>query len=114
VADTIGAIAPRASILRRRTRGTEIAVERFRRRFDMGTAAATEAISESQHAGRTTAATASSTATWRRADAHGVSYVGWTFNAWDCATGPALVTDLAGTPTTFGQGFRDHGLTLRR
>jgi hypothetical protein len=46
------------------------------------------------------------------ADAHGISYLGWTFNPWDCATGPALVTDFAGTPTAFGQGYRDHVLTL--
>jgi hypothetical protein len=46
------------------------------------------------------------------ADAHDISYLGWTFNPWDCSTGPALVKDFAGTPTAFGQGFRDHVLSL--
>jgi len=42
------------------------------------------------------------------ADAHGVSYLGWTWNVWSCSGGPALITDYSGTPTAFGQGFRDH------
>jgi endoglucanase len=44
--------------------------------------------------------------TW--ADAHGVGYLGWTWNTWDCAKGPALVTDYAGTPTGFGAGLKSH------
>jgi hypothetical protein len=42
------------------------------------------------------------------ADALGVSYLGWTWNPWDCASGPALITDYAGTPTGFGEGFKAH------
>jgi endoglucanase len=42
------------------------------------------------------------------ADAHGAGYLGWTWNAWDCATGPSLVSDYDGTPTPFGEGLRDH------
>lgn len=42
--------------------------------------------------------------TW--ADAHQVGYLGWTWNNWDCSTGPALVTDWAGTPTPYGVGLR--------
>lgn len=42
------------------------------------------------------------------ADDHDVSYLGWTFNPWDCRSGPALVSDHAGTPTPFGRAFRDH------
>jgi endoglucanase len=42
------------------------------------------------------------------ADAHGVSYLGWAWNVWDCKTGPALITDYAGTPTPYGVGLRDH------
>ena len=45
-------------------------------------------------------------------DARGVSYLGWTFNPWDCSTGPALVLDFAGNPTAYGRGFRDHVLSL--
>ncbi len=42
------------------------------------------------------------------ADAHGVGYLGWTWNAWDCSTGPALITGYDGTPTPYGVGLRDH------
>jgi endoglucanase len=42
------------------------------------------------------------------ADAHGVSYLGWAWNVWDCKTGPALITDYAGTPTPYRVGLRDH------
>jgi hypothetical protein len=47
------------------------------------------------------------------ADGKGVSYLGWTFNPWDCAKGPALVTDFTGNPTAFGAGLRDHIVQLR-
>jgi hypothetical protein len=46
------------------------------------------------------------------ADAHGVGYLGWTWNTWPCTSGPALITDYAGTPTAFGQGVRDHLATV--
>ena len=42
------------------------------------------------------------------ADAHGISYLGWTWNTWDCKSGPALISDYAGTATAFGAGLRDH------
>jgi len=42
------------------------------------------------------------------ADAHGVGYLGWTWNTWPCTSGPALITDYNGTATAFGQGFKDH------
>lgn len=42
------------------------------------------------------------------ADAHGVSYLGWTWNPWNCNDGPALISDWNGTPTPFGVGLRDH------
>src|SRR4051794_30583859 len=42
-------------------------------------------------------------------DAHSQSYLGWTWDTWNCASGPALITDYNGTPTqSFGQGFHDH------
>jgi endoglucanase len=44
----------------------------------------------------------------RWADAHGVSYLGWTWNTWDCRSGPALISNYNGTPTAFGIGFRNH------
>ena len=44
--------------------------------------------------------------TW--ADAHGLSYLGWTWNPWDCGGGPALISDWNGTPTAYGAGLRDH------
>jgi hypothetical protein len=46
------------------------------------------------------------------ADPLGISYVGWTWNNWNCGSGPALVTDFYGTPTsTYGEGFKAHLLT---
>ncbi len=42
------------------------------------------------------------------ADSAGLSYLGWTWNTWDCKTGPALISNYDGTPTAFGQGIRDH------
>lgn len=41
-------------------------------------------------------------------DAHGASYLGWTWNTWDCSSGPSLITNYDGTPTAFGIGLRDH------
>lgn len=42
------------------------------------------------------------------ADAHGVSYLGWTWNTWGCGSGPALISAYDGTPTTFGAAVRQH------
>lgn len=43
-------------------------------------------------------------------DAHNASYLAWTWNAWSnaCASGPTLITDYDGTPTSYGKGFKDH------
>jgi endoglucanase len=41
-------------------------------------------------------------------DDRGLSYLGWTWNTWNCNTGPALITSYDGTPTAFGIGLRDH------
>jgi endoglucanase len=55
------------------------------------------------------------------ADRHGVSYIGWAWDAhggWTCRSGPTLIRDYDGTPTGFGIGFREHlralALTGRR
>ncbi len=42
------------------------------------------------------------------ADAHGISYLAWTWNTWDCKSGPALIMSWDGTPTPFGAGYRAH------
>jgi hypothetical protein len=42
------------------------------------------------------------------ADMHGVSYLGWTWNVWNCNSGPALVTDYDGGATGFGAGLQAH------
>ena len=42
------------------------------------------------------------------ADLKGVSYAAWTWDTWDCRSGPALISDYAGTPTAFGAAYRDH------
>jgi len=42
-------------------------------------------------------------------DAHGLSYTAWTWNLWGGACSSfALVSDWAGTPTTYGQTYRTH------
>ena len=43
------------------------------------------------------------------ADAHGVSYLAWTWNLWGCGSGVGLITDFSGTPCqTYGSGYRAH------
>lgn len=46
------------------------------------------------------------------ADGHHISYLGWTWNPWNCKSGPALISDWNGTPTDFGAGFKEHLLAL--
>jgi hypothetical protein len=46
------------------------------------------------------------------ADAHGVSYLAWGWNVWECQF-PGLITSYDGTPTEFGVGLRDHLAALR-
>ncbi|MGW2425122.1 cellulose binding domain-containing protein [Streptomyces sp. NPDC001709] len=41
-------------------------------------------------------------------DDHGLSYLGWTWNTWDCSSGPSLISAYDGTPTAYGIGLRDH------
>lgn len=57
--------------------------------------------------GENDCATAFTTSYLDWADAHGVSYLGWTWNTWDCASGPALISSYDGTPTAFGAALRD-------
>ncbi|HEX2702464.1 MAG TPA: cellulase family glycosylhydrolase [Solirubrobacteraceae bacterium] len=46
------------------------------------------------------------------ADAHGVSYLAWAWDAtdsgWSCSGGPALIVNYAGTPTPYGVGLQSH------
>jgi hypothetical protein len=46
------------------------------------------------------------------ADAHGVSYLGWAWDAtdtgWSCSGGPALIVNYGGTPTAYGVGLQSH------
>jgi len=44
-------------------------------------------------------------------DAHGTGYLGWTWNTWDCASGPALISNYDGTPTNFGVGLKNRLLS---
>ncbi|MFF4571682.1 cellulose binding domain-containing protein [Streptomyces sp. NPDC001410] len=41
-------------------------------------------------------------------DDRDLSYLGWTWNTWDCSSGPSLISAYDGTPTAFGIGLRDH------
>ena len=45
-------------------------------------------------------------------DGIGASYLGWTWNPWDCASGPALISDYSGTPTRFGAELKMHFAAL--
>ena len=42
------------------------------------------------------------------ADAHGTSYLGWTWNPWPCNHGRGMISDWSGTPNSYGVGIRDH------
>jgi len=48
--------------------------------------------------------------TW--ADARGISYLGWAWNVQNCSTFPALISNVDGTPTGFGQHLKDHLATF--
>lgn len=43
-------------------------------------------------------------------DSMEISYLAWTFNTWDCKSGPALITsyDKGGIPTGYGTEVKDH------
>ncbi|MEU1176931.1 cellulase family glycosylhydrolase [Streptomyces sp. NPDC005820] len=41
-------------------------------------------------------------------DDRSLSYLGWTWNTWDCSSGPSLISSYDGTPTAYGTGLRDH------
>lgn len=47
------------------------------------------------------------------ADAHGVGYVGWSWNTYDCAGGPALISAFNGTPTAMGAALQSRFLAAR-
>jgi hypothetical protein len=46
------------------------------------------------------------------ADTQGISYLGWTWDTWNCSSGPALITSYDGTPTAFGIGLQQHLASL--
>jgi len=55
----------------------------------------------------------------RFADAHGIGYLGWAWDAvssggWSCDGGPSLITNYDGAPTAYGVGFRNHFRSLAR
>jgi endoglucanase len=41
-------------------------------------------------------------------DSHGASFLGWTWNTWDCSSGPSLISNYDGTATNYGAGFKAH------
>ncbi len=48
-------------------------------------------------------------------DAHGIGYMAWTWNGYNCGSTPALITTqngTSGTPTAYGQGYMTHLLAL--
>ena len=45
-------------------------------------------------------------------DSVGSSYLAWTWNNWDCSTGPSLITDYTGAATAYGAGYKAHMLSF--
>ncbi|HEX3790682.1 MAG TPA: cellulase family glycosylhydrolase, partial [Pseudonocardiaceae bacterium] len=45
-------------------------------------------------------------------DSEHTGYLAWTWNAWDCSSGPSLITDYTGTPTAYGAGYKAHLQTV--
>jgi len=45
-------------------------------------------------------------------DARSTSYLAWAWNVSSCAGLPSLITDTAGRPTAYGQGYQAHLLTF--
>jgi len=41
-------------------------------------------------------------------DSYNQSYSAWTWNNWNCGSGPALIVDYDGTPTNYGAGYKAH------
>jgi hypothetical protein len=46
-------------------------------------------------------------------DSEHAGYLGWTWNNWDCSSGPSLISDYSGTPTAYGAGVKAHLVSLR-
>jgi hypothetical protein len=50
----------------------------------------------------------------RWADTRGVSYLGWTWDAWGCSSGPVLISAYSGKPCPgYGAAYRTHLLAHR-
>ena len=47
------------------------------------------------------------------ADSHGISYLGWAWDPYDCGSFPALIVDYTGTPTAYGMGLKSHLAAVR-
>jgi hypothetical protein len=51
---------------------------------------------------------------WADARSPQIGYWAWSWNPFDCGSGPSLITNDAGTPTrTYGSGFRQHLLSVQ-
>eukprot|EP01101_Sappina_pedata_P004891 TRINITY_DN2135_c0_g1_i1.p1 TRINITY_DN2135_c0_g1~~TRINITY_DN2135_c0_g1_i1.p1 ORF type:complete len:351 (+),score=93.24 TRINITY_DN2135_c0_g1_i1:271-1323(+) len=42
---------------------------------------------------------------WLESQSFTGHFLGWTWNTWDCSSGPSLISDYSGTPTPYGQGL---------
>jgi hypothetical protein len=49
---------------------------------------------------------------WADSQGGSVSYLGWAWNTQNCSSFPALISNVDGTPTGFGQGLKDHLATM--
>jgi hypothetical protein len=41
-------------------------------------------------------------------DQHNIGYLGWAWNTYDCKAFPSLISHYDGTPTAYGEGFKNH------
>ncbi|GCF07018.1 cellulase family glycosylhydrolase [Dictyobacter arantiisoli] len=45
-------------------------------------------------------------------DQHGIGYLGWGWDTYDCGSYPSLISNYNGTPTAFGAGLKAHLIAL--
>jgi endoglucanase len=45
-------------------------------------------------------------------DSQGTGYLAWTWNNWDCSSGPSLISDYTGAATAYGAQYKAHLLSI--
>lgn len=47
-------------------------------------------------------------------DQRGIGYLAWTYNTWNCSSGPALITSYGGATTAYGAVYQQHLVALNQ